>query len=247
MFQVKKFLFISLIVLFLIGGGLGTAFLLSQDRPGHVIDEAMEAGRTPGSLLSSDNDYLHDMDYGLTNDPDKVRDALKTYLPTYAGYSTEDDEYAEEVTKAVVRGRNNWTIWTAGNDTLWDELSRLSFGNLDFLKTLSSREGLPAKRSNRWKYLGLVNEPCFKQAMGPRDDRYGLWLDERIESPECPADPFEDESKYPGVEVGARGKDIPLGSYYGYASGVVGLRLFPNPKFDAAAQKKVGSCSILRG
>ena len=85
----------------------------------------------------------------------------------------------------------------------------------------------------------MVNEPCFKEATGPRSDRYGLWLDQRINSPECPADPFEDEIKYSGVEVGSRGKDgLPVGSYYGYASGVVGLRLFPNPDFDAEAQNK---------
>ena len=41
-----------------------------------------------------------------------------------------------------------------------------------------------------------------------------------------------------GVKIGARGKNIPVGSYYGYASGIVGLRLFPNPDFDEAAQKK---------
>ena len=237
----KKLLLISFIVLFLVGGGLGAAFALSKDRPGHVIDEAMAAGRTPESLLSSENDYLHDMDYGLTNDPEKVRAALEPYLPTYDGISAKDDPdaYTEAVTKAVVRGRNNWTIWSAGNDVLWDELSRASFGNLDFLKTLSSHETLKNNRSNRWNYLGVVNEPCFKEATGPREDRYGLWLDERIESPECPADPFEDESKYPGVEVGARGQDgLPVGSYYGYASGVVGLRLFPNPDFDAEAQAK---------
>ena len=65
-------------------------------------------------------------------------------------------------------------------------------------------------------------------------NRFGLWLDKRVGSP----DPFEDEKKYPGVKVGARGKTVPLGSYYGYASGVVGLRLFPNPAFDEAAKKK---------
>jgi hypothetical protein len=40
------------------------------------------------------------------------------------------------------------------------------------------------------------------------------------------------------VKYGARGKNIPAGSYYGYATGIVGLRLFPNPDFDEAAQKK---------
>lgn len=195
-----------------------------------VIDEAKQAGRTPESLLSSEEDYLQDMDYGLTKDPERVRKALDPYVP---GISADD------AVKAVVRGRNNWTIWSAGNDELWDMLSHSSFGNLDFLKTLSSHESLPNNRSNRWEYLGIVNEPCFKQATGPRADRYGLWVDERIESPECPADPFENESKYPGVKVGARGKDgLPVGSYYGYATGVVGLRLFPNPDFDAKAQKK---------
>ena len=232
MFQVKKLLILFLIVLF-VGVGATALILgdfLNKDMSGTVMDEAMEAGRTAESLPSSDNDYLRDMDYGITKDPEKVRAALDPYVPGIT---------AQEAVKAVVRGRNNWTIWTAGNDALWDELSQASFGSLDFLKTLSSHEALPNKRSNRWKYLGLVNEPCFKEATGPREDRYGLWLDERIESPECPPDPFEDETKYPGVEVGARGKDgLPVGSYYGYASGVIGLRLFPNPKFDAEAQEK---------
>ena len=31
---------------------------------------------------------------------------------------------------------------------------------------------------------------------------------------------------------------MPAGSYYGYATGIVGLRLFPNPDFDEAAAKK---------
>ncbi len=201
-----------------------------KPKPGTVQDEAMLAGRTPESLPSSDNDYLGDMDYGITRDPEKVRAALDPYVPGIA---------AEDAVKAAVRGRNNWIIWSAGNDRLWDELSRASFGNLDLIKTVSSHQALENSRANRWTYLGLVNEPCFKQATGPRADRYGLWLDTRIESEECGPDPFEDEAKYPGVEYGARGKDgLPVGSYYGYASGVVGLRLFPNPAFDAEAQKK---------
>ncbi|GAC1583224.1 MAG: hypothetical protein NVS3B7_18650 [Candidatus Elarobacter sp.] len=137
---------------------------------------------------------------------------------------------------AEVQGRNTWLVWTAGNDRLWDKLTVTSVGALDFLKTLSSHPGLPASRDNRWHYLGLVNEPCFEKASGPDPKRYGLWLDRR--SADCPPDPFENEAKYPGVKYGARGKNIPAGSYYGYASGIVGLRLFPNPAFDENAAKK---------
>ena len=40
------------------------------------------------------------------------------------------------------------------------------------------------------------------------------------------------------MKIGARGDNIPVGSYYGEPSGIVGLRLFPNPDFDSAAQAK---------
>src|SRR5262249_37827409 len=79
-----------------------------------------------------------------------------------------------------------------------------------------------------------------------REDRFGLWLD--VRDPSCGPDPFENEDKYRGVRIGAHGgsytdKDgteqtFPIGSFYGYATGVVGLRLFPNPAFDDAAYKK---------
>jgi cytochrome c2 len=134
-----------------------------------------------------------------------------------------------------VRGRNMWLVWTGGNDRLWDKLTNLTFGSFDLLKTLSSYPGMKASRDNRWSWLGLVNEPCFSKATGPDAQHYGLWLDQR--DPSCPPDPFANAAKYPGVAVGARGKTVPVGSYYGEPSGIVGLRLFPNPAFDAAAAK----------
>ena len=135
-----------------------------------------------------------------------------------------------------IDGPEHWLVWTGGNDVLWDQLATISFGALDFLKTLSSHPRLKFSRDNRWNYLGLVNEPCFEKPTGPDPQRYGLWLDKR--SANCPPDPFENEAKYPGVKIGARGKNLPAGSFYGYATGIVGLRLFPNPDFDEAAAKK---------
>lgn len=157
-------------------------------------------------------------------------------------FPAADEDYFHDMDGAItltadeIKGRNTWLVWTGGDDRLWDTLSVASVGNLDFLKTLSSYPGLKASRDNRWDYLGLVNEPCFEKATGPDPQRYGLWLDKR--RADCPPDPFENETKYPGVVVGARGKNIPAGSYYGYPSGIVGLRLFPNPDFDAAAAKR---------
>jgi len=183
--------------------------------PGQVQDEALRAGRSAASMPAADDPYFHDMDGGIPLTVDEVK------------------------------GRNTWIVWTGGNDRFWDRISNTSLGALDFLKTLSSYHGAQYKgpkygRHNRWEYLGLVNEPCFDEATGPDPQRYGLWLDKRRTGPDCPPDPFEDEKKYPGIAIGARGKTLPLGSFYGYATGIVGLRLFPNPDFDEAAAKKWG-------
>jgi hypothetical protein len=167
----------------------------------------MQVGRTAQSFPAADEDYFSAMDGGV------------------------------ELTSNEVKGRNNWMVWTGGNDRFWDYLVNKSFGAVDFLKLISSHPNIEhLSRDTRWKYLGLVNEPCFEKATGPRADRFGLWLDTR--SKDCPPDPFENEQKYPGVKIGARGRNIPVGSYYGYATGIVGLRLFPNPDFDEKAQKE---------
>jgi hypothetical protein len=199
-----------------------------EDQPGTVVDEAKAAGRDAASLAAADEDYYRDMDYGITKNPEAVRAALDPYVPGIT---------ADAAVKAAVKGRNNWIVWTAGNDRLWDLLSRSSAGNLDLLKTISNHPSLVFSRDNRWKDLGLVNEPCFKKGIGPRTDRWGLWLDVLDENAGCKPDPFEDEKKYPGVKIKARGEGkLALGSYYGYATGIVGLRLFPNPDFDDDAQ-----------
>ncbi len=161
---------------------------------------------------------------------------------TATSFRAADEDYFQDMDSGIalspaeIRGRNTWIVWTGGNDRFWDLISRSSLGALDLLKTVSSHPSLKFSRDNRWNYLGLVNEPCFEKAAGPDPRRFGLWLDQRRS--DCPPDPFENERKYPGVRIGARGKTVPVGSYYGYATGIVGLRLFPNPDFDEAAAKK---------
>jgi hypothetical protein len=205
---------ISLAVLMIVAGLAGTiACGPNKLESGHVQDEAMRANRTPASMPAADEDYFHDMDGGLA------------------------------LTREEVMGRNMWLVWTGGNDRFWDTISATSFGTLDFLKTLSSHPTMTKSnlysRDNRFKYLGLVNEPCFKKATGPDPNRYGLWLD--VRDPTCPPDPFTNTAKYAGIQIGSRGKTMPVGSFYGEPSGIVGLRLFPNPDFDEQARKNWNS------
>ena len=174
--------------------------------------------------------------------PGQVQDEARRAGRAAASFPAADEDYFHDMDGGItlttdeLKGRNTWIVWTGGNDRFWDAISKSSVGNLDFLKTLSSYPKLKFSRDNRWYYLGLVNEPCFEKATGPDPQRFGLWLDKRRAN--CPPDPFENEKKYPGVALGARGKNLPVGSFYGYATGIVGLRLFPNPEFDEAAAKK---------
>jgi hypothetical protein len=158
-------------------------------------------------------------------------------FPAAAEDYFHDMDSGVQLNEEQVKGRNMWLVWTGGNDRFWDKIVNDSFGTFDLLKTISSAPGLPFSRDNRWTWLGAVNEPCFEKAKGPDPRHFGLWLDQR--RADCPPDPFADAAKYPGVKEGARGSDyLPVGSYYGEPTGIVGLRLFPNPKFDEAARRR---------
>jgi hypothetical protein len=200
-----------------------------EPQPGTVQDEALRAGLAPEHFTVATDDYFHDMDVNVV-----------------AGHPVR------MFTQQEIEGRNMWLVWTGGNDHLWDRLTVDSLGTFDLLKTISShapvpyddphaKPGSPQKylytygRHNRFKYLGLINEPCFTEATAPDPAHFGLWLDQR--DPNCPPDPFADETRYPGAKVEARGKTVKLGSYYGEPTGIVGLRLFPNPAFDEKARQ----------
>jgi hypothetical protein len=186
-----------------------------QPRPGTVQDEALRAGLTASHFARPTDDYFRDMDYNLVNGRSPV------------------------FTQDQIEGRNMWMVWTGGNDRLWDRLTIDSIGTFDLLKTISSHPRIHYGRHNRWRYLGLVNEPCYREATGPDPNRFGLWLD--VRDPKCPPDPFADASRYPGARVGARGTTVAVGSYYGEPTGVAGLRLFPNPDFDEKARQRWNS------
>lgn len=198
----------------------------------------MNQSEVDALFRGASEDYFADMDYGITKNKEELRKRLEPYVPGIT---------ADEAVERVARGRDNWLVFSGGNDRFWDALDRATLGGFDLLKIVSDHPALPSTRKNRWKLAGLVNEPCFKAATGPDAKRWGLWLPTRDSS--CPQDPFENQQKYPGVKIGARalttplkwrGQEIPIdvGSSYGYASGVVGLRLFPNPEFDQKAADK---------
>jgi hypothetical protein len=116
-----------------------------------------------------------------------------------------------ELSPEEIMGRNTWNLWSAGNQRFWNRAAQDSYGLIDLLKMLDNRK---YPRSERFKILGLSNEPGFRAPSKP--DELGLCLDEQI-APE------------------PNGIDEKV---YGKPSGVLGFRLFPNPEFNNEARKK---------
>ena len=202
-------------------------------KKGPQQDEAKQAGKTTADFPEATDYYFEGLDG----------------YPNCRGGNEND---CARLTEDEIKGQNTWAIWTGGNEAFWDYLANHSFGTFDLLKALSSypcssdQEEVAGKqdeqygqdkgrykarygmemgakypsysgedkayyryynRDTRFRYLGLMNEPGFNAPSAP--DPYGLCLDERVAPPE----PFDE-------------------AVYGRASGVVGLRLYPNPNFD---------------
>jgi hypothetical protein len=172
----------------------------------------------------------------------------------YASWSVEVKDVVQ--TPQEILGRNTWMMWSGGNEAFWDWLAR-RYGFLDFLRLLDSRN-----RATRFADGGLINEPEMTQASS--EDDFGLWLDVPTDPvvrewrrayirkafnldsgaaaagqgygslPSAPT-PQSINGYAAGDEYRA---GIPPPDIYGISSGIVGLRLFPNPNFDAKARKR---------
>ena len=113
----------------------------------------------------------------------------------------------------AIKGRNTWMMWCAGNEVFWDWLAGHSYGFMDLLKLCDFSPHDPWG-GKRFSPAGLIIEPGTKVPDKP--DQYGLFI--RVaENPAAPQ---------PRPEI------------YGRYSGIVGLRLFPNPKFDEKARQR---------
>jgi len=191
--------------------------------PAMTPDQAARAWFYPKRI----DNYFAGMD-GIVTPPSTVYQLLED-APPPATIADPVSSYNE------IFGRNAWMIWCGGNEGFWDWLNT-QFGFIDLLKLVDSRN-----RATRFADAGLINEPGMVAADDPVGEEFGLFLDQ-------PADPAIRQWRRDYIQAVARGAPydpdaayrlrVPPPDIYGLSSGVVGLRLFPNPKFDAKARAK---------
>jgi hypothetical protein len=156
-------------------------------------------------------------------------------------HSIFDGETLTERTRQAIRGQNTWMLWGQGNEAFWGWLVQdRNYGITDFLILLDSR-----KRGQRFQNAGLVNQPGMKAQTDPAGKILGLYLDQAdgesvlLKPAEAASgshggktDLFApgDPERYRETirKLASDGVDPAI---YGFPSGVIGLRLFPNPDF----------------
>jgi cytochrome c5 len=109
-----------------------------------------------------------------------------------------------------IKGRNAWMMWTGGNEAFWDWLARFGYGSIDLLHVIDSDV-----RSDRFERAGLIPEPGMRPPTKEETElAFGVRYDRPIDANAPKPDP----------------------KVYGYSSGIVGLRLYPNPEFKGRAK-----------
>ncbi len=148
-----------------------------------------------------------------------------------------------------IRGQNTWMVWGEGNEAFWGWIQEKGYGLIDFMVMLDSRQ-----RAHRFRDTGMMNQPGMKTSADPI---LGLYLDEAdgdriwMQQPASDIDAATGElATRPAPPPGHSQQLFEPGdldlynavlarlpqdgldpAVYGYPSGVVGLRLMPNPDF----------------
>ena len=171
-----------------------------------------------GSALTNDENIVDEAQKaGLTRKdfPQSDHDAFKGM-----DKSPTDPDY--KWSKKAIMGRNTWIAWNAGNQRMWDYMARYSFGWIDLLKVVDT-----SNRAERFDKMGLINEPGMASRSAAEGDvaenPYGVQLDvpKSAEARQALFDKKYSLYRTEGLDP----------SVHGYSSGVLGLRLFPNPEF----------------
>jgi hypothetical protein len=184
----------------------------------HMMDQVV----TEVTKIGPDNKPVLDAD----NQPIKERKLMPLQFNVTDAYDPSNPD------QQAVFGRNTWMLWCGGDEDFWDWLAQRGYGVLDFLQAIDSR-----RRATRLHDLGLINQPGLKRTTMPGP--WGLYIDTveskiGVEGNYSPAfgsryDSQAEAYKDPqGRTLKSDGVDPVV---YGYPSGVIGLRLFPNPNF----------------
>lgn len=225
---------------------------LSHLDPSAPADEAQRGMTESGTPVAKRNEDAFPAEQrNLFSDVDMV--AGPNGLQPF-DYS-DDHGGISNTARDAIRGKNTWILWGEGNEVFWNWVQQHGYGLTDFLILMDSRQ-----RGERFAKSGLINQPGMKAQTDPTKRVLGLYLDQAdgdqilLKPPAADGlaariaqnrpDLFEpgDPELYRQTLAQLPNDGVDPG-VYGYPSGIVGLRLMPNPDFfgkTEAARKARG-------
>jgi hypothetical protein len=202
--------------------------------PKHPVDFEWPGRNSINDFRPEPRDIFHMMDQVVTPaqtvGPDGKAATEGKLIPLQFNLTDAHDPSNRD--QRAVFGRNTWILWCAGNEHFWDWLAQNGYGVLDFLQAIDSR-----RRESRLHDLGMINQPGLKRSDKPGP--WGLYLDtvesqigvDGTYSPGAGPNYASDAEPYKDPQGRMLQTDGVNPLVYGYPSGVIGLRLFPNPAF----------------
>src|SRR5262249_49321956 len=211
-------------------------------------DEAQAGMTEAGTPISKRTEQCFPAEQcDLFREVDKVAGPDGTPVPFR--YPVEKNAISDK-TRNAIRGKNTWILWGEGNEVLWDWVQQHGYGLADFLILIDSRN-----HDKRFANSGLVNQPGMKAQTDKSKTILGLYIDQAdgdeivpkqpttdidirtsqlaVRAPSCdgrelfePGD--QDLYKKTLAQLPKDGVDYTI---YGYPTGIIGLRLMPNPNF----------------
>ena len=141
----------------------------------------MEVGRTAASFPAADEDYFADMDYGYRRDTDPsvkldaadVRGRVSWIVWTFGNdrfwdYMANHTFGAFDLLK-ILSSHSAIGYCTEDYSGRHDNKYEGSpYAGMDEAQCKAAGKTWALTRDHRWKYYGLVNEPCFEKADGAR-------------------------------------------------------------------------------
>ena len=149
------------------------------------------------------------------------------------------------LTSDEVKGRDMWLVWTGGNDRLWDRLTGLTFGSFDLLKitVVPSRPQIQPRQPV--DLSGSRQRAVLRQAHRPRPEALtgcGSTGATRTARPTR----LTTRRNIPASRWARAARTSRPAPITATPTGIVGLRLFPNPAFDETAAKRWDPQTLLQ-
>ena len=136
-----------------------------------------------------------------------------------------------------------WLVWTGGDDRFWDRLTHDTFGAFDLLKTISSH---PEPERTVAATAGTIWASPTSPASTRRRDptRRTSGCGSTSGAPIVLPIPSPTSRNIPASPSARAGKNMPVGSYYGEPTGIMGPAPVPQPRLRrGGSQDQVGSGS----